>query len=194
MVTVTLTGTEVLSHQKTTLKKISFELEKKDGSKIRQSREVFEHGNAASCLLYNKAENTVLLTRQFRIATFINGNPSGMLLEAPAGLLEVGEDPAVTMIREIKEETGYEVSGVQKVYEAYSSPGSYTELLHLYVAGYDKEKKVAEGGGLKEEGEDITLVELPFPEALQRMEKGEIKDAKTILLLQYAVWKRLLQP
>ncbi len=192
MTKVNITHTEILSEQSTTLKKITYEIEKTNGEKASQTREVLDHGNAAACLLYNKKAGTVLFTRQFRIASFVNGNPSGMLLEVPAGLLEENEDPSESMLREIKEETGYEVTGVQKVYEGYSSPGAYSELLHLFVAEYTRGDKVADGGGLEEEGEDITVVELPYAKALERLEKGEIKDLKTILLLQYAAWKGLL--
>jgi nudix-type nucleoside diphosphatase (YffH/AdpP family) len=192
MAKITINSTKILSDEHYTLKRIDFGIEKKDGSCEQQQREVFDHGNAATALLYNKAEQTILLTRQFRIATYVNGNTSGMLLETPAGLLEEGEDPADSIIREIKEETGYEVKQVQKVYEAYTSGGSLTELLYMYVAEYTRDQKVAEGGGLEEEGEEITVVEIPFAEAVQKLEQGQIKDAKTIMLLQYALIKDLL--
>lgn len=91
MANVKITNTEILSDERYTLKKISFDLQKEDGSWQSQSREVFDHGNAAAALLYNKDKQTLILTEQFRLPTYINGNTSGMLLEAPAGLLDEGK-------------------------------------------------------------------------------------------------------
>lgn len=182
----------ILSKGKTTLTRYEYELKTKSGEWKGQRREIFDHGNAATVLLYNPDEKTVLLTRQFRLATYVNGNADGMLTETPAGLLEEGEAPEKTMLREIKEETGYEIENVQKIYEAYSSAGAYTELIHFYVAPYRKNQKVEEGGGLKEEGEELDVLEVPFAEALRMLEAGEIRDLKTILLLHYAQVKGLL--
>jgi len=192
MAEVKLKNTEILSDAHYLLKKVSFDLKKKDGTWQTQEREVYDHGNAATALLYNKAQRTIILTRQFRVPTYLNGNPTGMLLETCAGLLEEGEDPDETIIREIKEETGYAIDAVQKIYEAYTSAGSLTELLYLYIAEYRKEQKVSTGGGLPDEGEEIKIVELDFDEALQLMDSGGIKDVKTILLLQYARFKQIL--
>jgi len=192
MAEVKLKNTEILSDAHYLLKKVSFDLKKKDGTWQTQEREVYDHGNAATALLYNKAQRTIILTRQFRVPTYLNGNPTGMLLETCAGLLEEGEDPDETIIREIKEETGYAIDAVQKIYEAYTSAGSLTELLYLYIAQYKKEQKVSTGGGLEDEGEEIKIVELDFDEALQLMDSGGIKDVKTILLLQYARLKQIL--
>lgn len=193
MANVKITKTEILSDEHFTLKKISFDLQKEDGNWNHNSREVFDHGNAAAALLYNKDKQTIILTEQFRLPTYINGNPSGMLLEAPAGLLDEGEDPADTMKREITEETGYEISDVRKVYEAYTSAGSITELLYLYIAEYREHQKTGEGGGLKEEGEHIKVIEMPFSEATELLEQGKIRDAKTIILLQYALLNALIK-
>jgi nudix-type nucleoside diphosphatase (YffH/AdpP family) len=192
MAEVKINGEEILSQQKTVLKKIDFSLQQIDGTWQDQQREVFDHGNAVTALLYNKEKRTVLLTKQFRIATFLNGNKSGMLLEACAGLLEEGETPEQTMLREIKEETGYEVKTVEKLFDAYSSPGAYKELVHYFLAPVTEKQKTGEGGGLAEEGEDVKLVELPFEKAVQMVSNGEIKDAKTIVLLLYAQVNKLL--
>lgn len=192
MAKVHIKATEILSDEHYTLKKITFDIVKKDGSTEAQSREVFDHGNAATALLYNRQAQTIILTHQFRIATFVNGNESGMLLETPAGLLEKDEHPRDSILREIKEETGYEVPDVQQVMAVYSSAGSLTERIYLFVAEYQKDQKVAAGGGLEEEGEEITVKEIPFSAAIDMMQHGEIKDAKTVLLLQYAVIHGLL--
>lgn len=192
MAQVKIKKAEVLSDEHYILKRYTFDIQKKNGEWETQDREIFDHGNAATVLLYNKEKRTVILTKQFRIATYVNGNNSGMLIETPAGLLEGDEDPAKGMIREIEEETGYEIPEVQKIYEAYTSAGVLTELVHFYVAHYTTKQKVSEGGGLEEEGEELKVMEVPFEKALQMIESGEIRDVKTIMLLHYAQVKQLL--
>ena len=182
---VQLVQTEILSDNWYTLRKITFEIEKPDGTTETQSREAYDRGNGAVILLYNKLQNSVVLTRQFRLPTYINGNKTGMLIEACAGLLEQ-ESPDECIKREAMEETGYNVSNVKKIFEAYMSPGSVTEILHFFVAEYSKTDLLHSGGGVKEEEEDIEVLELAFKDALSMIESGEIKDAKTIMLLQYA--------
>ena len=183
---------EILSHLQYTLKKVQFELRNKHGKWKAQEKEVYDHGNATAALLYNKAKRTIILTKQFRLPTYLNGNPSGMLLEACAGLIDDNESPEETIKREIKEETGYSITAVKKVYEAYTSAGSLTEMLYLYIAEYDEGQKVSKGGGLEEEGEEIKIVEMNFDQALALMDQGEIKDAKTLILLQYIRLKQFL--
>lgn len=183
--------TEILSDNWYTLKKVTFNIQKKDGSTETQSREAYDRGNGAVILLYNKISNTVILTRQFRLPTYINGNSTGMLIEACAGLLD-NDNPEECIKRETEEETGYKISKVEKIFEAYMSPGSVTEILHFFVAEYSKEMKITNGGGLEDEGEDIEVLELAFNEALSMIDSGEIKDAKTIMLLQYIRLKNLL--
>lgn len=189
---VRIKAEKVLSNEQYTLKRYDIEVKNKKGEWTQQSREVFDHGNAATVLLYNTEEKTVILTRQFRLATFVNGNPGGMLVETPAGLLEEGEAPETTMLREIKEETGYAVQEIKKIYEAYSSAGAFTEIIHFYVAPFRREQKVEKGGGLEEEGEELSVMEVPFAEALRMLEAGDIRDLKTIMLLHYAQAKGLL--
>jgi len=179
-----ITKTEILSDNWYTLKKITYEYTQKDGTVQTQSREAYDRGNGAVIPLYNKESNTVILTRQFRMPTFINGNADGMMIEACAGLLDQ-DNPEDCIRRETEEETGYKIKAVQKVYEAYMSPGSVTEILYFFVAEYSKEMKVSEGGGLEEEAENIEVLEYDFNEALKMVSNGNIKDAKTIMLLQY---------
>jgi len=156
-----------------------------------QSREAYDRGNGATILLYNKEQKTVILTRQFRLPTFVNGNESGMMIEACAGLLD--KDNAEDCIRrETEEETGYKITDVRKIFEAYMSPGSVTEILYFFIAEYAKEMKVSEGGGLEQEEENIEVLELPIKEAMQMVDNGEIKDAKTIMLLQYIKLQHIL--
>jgi GDP-mannose pyrophosphatase NudK len=188
---VSILETEILSKNWYTLKKITYAYDKKDGTRHQQTREAYDRGNGATILLYNAASKTVILTRQFRLPTFINGNPDGMLIEACAGLLDT-DNPEDCIRRETEEETGYKISDVRKIYEAYMSPGSVTEILHFFVAAYTASMKIGEGGGLEQEQENIEVLELSFYKAMQMMEQGEIKDAKTIMLLQYAKLNHLL--
>jgi GDP-mannose pyrophosphatase NudK len=183
--------TEILSDNWYTLKKVTYEYLKKDDSLQIQTREAYDRGNGATILLYNKEQKTVILTRQFRLPTFINGNDTGMLIEACAGLLDK-DSPEDCIRKETEEETGYKVSNVQKIFEAYMSPGSVTELLHFFIAEYHKSMKVTEGGGITHEQEDIDVLELDFTRAFSMISTGEIKDAKTIMLLQYALINYLL--
>jgi GDP-mannose pyrophosphatase NudK len=175
--------TEVLSDNWYVLRKITFKIRKADGSWQTQSREAYDRGNGATILLYDLTRRTVILTRQFRMPTYVNGNSSGMLTEACAGLLDK-DDPEAAITRELQEETGYDVRSVKKVMQAYMSPGSVTEILHFFVAEYSQASRVSAGGGVDEE--DIEVVELPFDAALRQIASGEICDAKTIMLLQYA--------
>lgn len=183
--------TEILSDNWYTLKKVTFNIQKKDGTIEQQSREAYDRGNGAVILLYNKKSETIILTRQFRLPTFINGNPTGMLIEACAGLLD-DDDPEDCIRRETEEETGYKISKAEKIFEAYMSPGSVTEILHFFIAEYSTEMKITEGGGLDEEGENIEVLELSIDKALEMIDSGEIKDAKTIMLLQYLRIKNIL--
>lgn len=183
--------TEILSNNWYTLKKITYDYQKKDGSWQAQNREAYDRGNGATILLYNKHSKTVILTRQFRLPSFINGNDTGMLIESCAGLLD--KDNAEDCIkRETEEETGYKISTVQKIFEAYMSPGSVTEMLYFFIAEYSSDMKVNEGGGVVHEQEDIEVLEIKFDTALGMIESGEIKDGKTILLLQHLRLKNLL--
>lgn len=177
--------TELLSDNWYILNKVTLEYQKKDNTWETQIREVYDRGNGAVILLYNSIHKTVVLTRQFRLPTYLNGNETGMLIEACAGLLDQ-DNPEQCIIRETEEETGYRLSSVKKVFETYMSPGSVTEILYFFVGEYNADMKVSEGGGVVTEHENIDVLELPFEEAYSMIESGQIKDAKTIMLLQYA--------
>lgn len=177
--------TELLSDNWYILNKVTFDYLTKDNTLISQKREVYDRGNGAAILLYNTKQKTVILTRQFRLPTYLNGNDSGMMIEVCAGLLDE-DHPEQCIIRETEEETGYRVSSVRKVFESYMSPGAVTEILYFFVGEYDESMKVSEGGGVEHEQENIDVLEFTFDEAYSMIESGEIKDAKTIMLLQYA--------
>lgn len=188
---IKITNTEVLANNWYTLRKITFDYQKKDGTTETQVREAYDRGNGATILLYNKANQTVILTRQFRMPTYLNGNETGMLIEACAGLLD--QDNAEDCIkRETEEETGYLVNDVRKIFEVYMSPGSVTEIVHFFVGEYTKDMKVNDGGGVEDEQENIEVLEFSFDQAYAMIANGEIKDAKTIMLLQYAKINNLL--
>jgi len=183
--------TEILSDNWYVLRKVKYEFLGNDGKWQKLTREAYDRGNGATILLYNKNSKTVILTRQFRMPSYLNGNEDGYLIECCAGLLD--KHNAEDCIRkETEEETGYKISHVQKVFEAYMSPGSVTEILYFFVAEYSKEMKISDGGGADDEHENIEVLELPFVKALNMVKTGEIKDGKTIMLLQYAQINHLL--
>jgi len=182
---VRIVDVQLLSDNWYVLKKTTFDYQRRDGSWQRQSRETYDRGNGATILLYNRERKTVVLTRQFRFPAFVNGTPDGMLIETCAGLLDQ-DDPATCIRRETEEETGYRIADVRKVFEAYMSPGSVTERLFFFVGAYQPRDKVSAGGGEQHEGEDIEVLEPTLDAALAMVERGEIRDGKTIMLLQYA--------
>lgn len=180
---VRIQKTEILSDNWYTLKKITFDFQKKNGSWVNQNREAYDRGNGATILLYNKDLKTVILTKQFRLPTYINGNEDGMLIETCAGLLDA-DNAEDAIRRETEEETGFTLKDVKKVYEAYMSPGSVTEILFFFIAEYSRDMKTSAGGGVGDH-EDIEVLELPFDKAYSMIGTGEIKDGKTIMLLQH---------
>ena len=169
------------------LKATTFDWRRADGSWQTQSRETYDRGNGAALLPYNLAAGTVVLTRQFRYPAYVNGH-DGLLIEAAAGLLD-NASPEQRIRAEVEEETGYRLGEIHKIFECFMSPGSVTEKLHFFVAEYDAAMRVGDGGGLESEGEEIGVLELPFDEAMAMIERGEIADAKSIMLLQYAALK-----
>lgn len=187
---VRLLGTEELAHDWTRLSKTRFELRTRDGRTLRTAREVYHLGDGAAVLLYNRAQGTVLLTRQFRLPALLKGSPDGLLIEASAGLIEPGDDPEACARREVEEETGLRLGPLQPVFQAYMSPGSVSQRLHLFCAEYPPGQARA-WGGLAEEGEDIEVLELSLAQALAMVYDGRIEDGKTIMLLLHAALRGL---
>ncbi len=181
---------ETLSDDWYVLKKTTFEYRRKDGTWQKQSRETYDRGNGATILLYNRERRTVILTRQFRFPAYVNQH-DGMLIEACAGLLDQS-NAEEAIRRETEEETGFRVSNVTRVFEAFMSPGSVTERLYFFVAEYDDDARLTDGGGLHSDGEDIEVLEINFQEAMRMIDSGEIMDGKTIMLLQYACIHHLM--
>lgn len=181
---------ETLSDNWYILKKFTFDQQRRDGEWQRQTREVYDRGNGATILLYNRDRKTVILTRQFRFPVFINGH-EGDLIEAAAGLLD-NMDPESRIKAEAEEETGFKVTRVRKIFEAYMSPGSVTEKLYFYLAEYQPQDRTGAGGGIKSEGEDIDVLEIALEEALRYVETGQIVDGKTIMLLYHVALKGIV--
>ncbi|UMB59554.1 NUDIX domain-containing protein [Lutibacter sp. A80] len=167
------------------LDKVNFDYKTKDGIWQNQSRECYDRGDGACILLYNPLKKTVILTKQFRMPSYLNENEDGMMLEVCAGLLDK-DDPFTCIKKEAEEETGYKINNPTKVFELYSTPGAVTEKIHYFIAEYNDAMKISEGGGLEEETEEIEVIEFNFEETLNLIKTGEICDAKTVILLQYA--------
>jgi GDP-mannose pyrophosphatase NudK len=188
---IKVTNTKLLSDNWYILNKVTFSYQKENEKIQTHVREVYDRGNGAGILLYNSIKKTVILTKQFRLPTFLNGNKTGMMIEVCAGLLDE-DNPEECIIRETEEETGYRIRKVEKVTQTYMSPGAVTEILYLFTGEYDESMKVSEGGGLASEQENIEVLEYTFEEAYAMIESGEIVDAKTIILLQHAKIKGLI--
>jgi nudix-type nucleoside diphosphatase (YffH/AdpP family) len=187
---VRILDTQVLSDDWYLLKKTTFDFLRRDNVWQRLSRETYDRGNGATVLLHDRRRDTVVLTRQFRFPAFVNGH-DGMLIEAPGGLLD-NASPEARIRAEVEEETGYHVQHVEKVFEAFMSPGSVTEKLFFFIADYESTSKVGPGGGIEAEGEDIEVIELPLDDALAMIRQGDIVDGKTIMLLQHAALRRFV--
>lgn len=183
--------TEILSDRYFTYKSVAYDYLDRNGKTQRQTREVLDRGDGVTILLYHRERRTVLLTRQFRLPPFLNQHPDGFLIETCAGAQEQ-EGPEESIRRETEEELGYQIGPMEKVFSAYMSPGAVTEVVHFFIAEYTDEMKVHDGGGHPEEQEEIEAIELTLPEALAKIRSGEICDAKTIMLLQYAALKQLV--
>ncbi|WP_052282339.1 GDP-mannose pyrophosphatase NudK [Kluyvera genomosp. 1] len=173
---------KILSENYFVLRNITYDLTQRDGQIVQHKREVYDRGNGATVLLFNRQKQSVVLVRQFRVATWVNGNADGMLIETCAGLLD-DDEPEDCIRKEAIEETGYQVKNVRKVFQLYMSPGGVTEIVHFFIAEYDDRLRENAGGGVEDEAIDV--LELPFSQALTMIQNGEICDGKTVILLQY---------
>lgn len=106
------------------------------------------------------------------------------LLELPAGTREPNEDPDVTAARELAEETGYRLGRLRRLSEFYTSPGILTERMLLYLA-----ENLQAGDPDPEPGEELQREIIPWPQAVQLVYNGEIRDGKTMVGILY--WDRL---
>jgi GDP-mannose pyrophosphatase NudK len=168
------------------LKQYIIEYMRKDGRVEEQIREIYNSGDGAAVLLYNPEERKILLIRQFRLPVLLSGHPDGFIIECCAGMLD-DLDPEQAIIKEIEEETGFRIQDVVKIFEAYATPGAHMEKIHFYTAKYDSSMKLHAGGGDLGEQEDIEILEYGYQEIPDLMKSGHIIDAKTLILLQWAM-------
>ncbi|QJD95560.1 NUDIX domain-containing protein [Mucilaginibacter robiniae] len=185
MAEIQITNCETLSDRKFPLKYYTFQKPDTKGAMHPQENEVYFRPDAVAVLLYNAELKTFLFTRQFRLPTYLNGNDEGYLVETCAGLIDEGETPDQAAIREVNEELGYKIADLNKVGAVYTSGGGITEYIHLFIAPYNDTMKQGEGGGAKGEGEDITILEIGFDEAYEKLKQGAVNDAKTVIVLQH---------
>jgi len=176
---------EVLSDAWYVLRRATFEQQLADGRWITAQREAYDRGNGAVALLHNRERDTILLVRQYRLPAHLNDHVDGMLLEAPAGLLDDGEDAEQALRREIEEEVGHRVGPLRKLFRLYMSPGSVTEHLTFFAAEYDDRTRTSAGGGATDDGERIDVVEVTLDDAVRMIASGQICDGKSVLLIQW---------
>ncbi|WP_298364893.1 NUDIX domain-containing protein [uncultured Lutibacter sp.] len=188
---VKIKNTKNLSNDWYKLDKVTFDFQTKDGNWQEQIRESYDRGDGACILLYNSKEKKVVLTKQFRLPSYLNGNDDGMMIEVCAGLLDE-QDPITCIKNEAEEETGYKIAEPKQVFVLYSTPGAVTEKIHYFITEYSNDMKISDGGGLEEETEEIEVLEIDFSKAIEMVATGEICDAKTVVLLQYAQVNKLL--
>lgn len=168
-----------------TLRQYVINYTRRDGRKEEHIREIYDSGDGAAVLMYNPGAKKILLIKQFRLAVLLNSDTDGFILECPAGMLDQ-QHPEETIIKEIREETGYEILKVTKIYEAFATPGAHKEKIHFFVAQYDAENLKHKGGGDISEQEDIEVFEFSYEEIPVLLSSGHIIDSKTIVLLQWA--------
>jgi nudix-type nucleoside diphosphatase (YffH/AdpP family) len=158
------------------------------GSQV--EREVIDHGNAGVVLAVNRVRKVAVLVRQWR-APLIADGADPFLLEACAGIIDPGEEPEETARREAEEEIGYRIGAMRKVAIVLPSAGTLTERMHLFIAEVTDDQRTENGGGVAHEGEDIEVVEVPLATLFKQARRGEIADAKTLILVQQLMLEAL---
>jgi GDP-mannose pyrophosphatase NudK len=179
----TIIGETLLAAGRFDLSRTDIEVVEEDGATRLLSHEVYRHGKAAAVLLYNSERSVVTLVRQFRAGAYLCDGALATI-EVCAGMLD-GDAPAACVIREAFEETGLSIADPRHAFDAYMSPGGTTEKIACFVAAYGEQDRSGKGGGVDVD-EHIEVIEIPFADALGKIARGEIADAKTIALLYYA--------
>jgi GDP-mannose pyrophosphatase NudK len=191
MADIQILNSKTLSCTKYLLEEITFSHTNRKGKKQISKWEIYHRSLAATILLYDPDRRMILLAKQLRLPVYLK-DQSGYLIETCAGMIDKDELPEQSIIREVEEELGYRISEIEQIAEAYLSPAAITEYIYFFVGKYTPEMKVSEGGGKEDEGEDIRNIEWSFDEAKQKLLNGEIRDVKTILLLQHAVIRGII--
>lgn len=145
----------------------------------------FDRGDSVGAIIYHATNKTLLFVRQFRYPIFTKDEENAWSLEIVAGVIEAKESPEEAMIKEIKEEIGFQVRQLRPLFSFYPTPGGSNEKVFLYFARVTQEDQIAPAGGLIEEGENIQLLEIPTKIAFDMLASGEFYDAKTIIALQW---------
>lgn len=180
---IRICGIETIADAKGKLICVQYEQRRRNGELQSRRREVYDHGNSAVILPYDPDRNTVLLARQLRLPIFLQDGTE-RTLEACAGKLE-GEKAERRIVKEMQEELGYKVCDVERLFELYVSPAAIMEKIVFFTCVYSPANRVSDGGGLKDEGEDIEVVETTLEDAAAMIATGEIVDAKTVVLIQH---------
>jgi len=153
------------------------------GGSMTIAREVLCGPHVAMILLYNPATDEILMNKQFRIGAFVGGAEDPFLLECAAGCIDEGETPEQAAVREAREETGCEISELERIGACYSNPGNLNQKFHLFAGCIDQ---AAPGfHGHTEEGEDIETVLLPAKDVIAMLDNDEILQAPAALMLHW---------
>ena len=153
------------------------------------TREIEHHGHAVAVLPYDPERRTALLVSLPRApAIWADGPPE--LLEAVAGMVD-GEDAEACARREAMEEAGVELHELERVGTAFASPGVSSERLQLFLAPYAAADRTGVGGGIADEHELITIMEVPLEQLWAWAEAQRIEDMKTLALI---LWLKVRRP
>lgn len=163
---------------------VTVESTNRHGETLRQEREVIDHGDASVVLTVDRARRVAIMVRQWRAPLIVNGDDP-YLLEACAGIVDPGESPEQTARREAEEEIGARIGTLRRIGTVVPSAGTLTERMHLFVADVSDADRASEGGGKPGEGEDIEVVEIALDRLFDMARRGEIADAKTLILVQH---------
>jgi nudix-type nucleoside diphosphatase (YffH/AdpP family) len=145
----------------------------------------FDRGDSVGAIIYNSTNQLLVFVKQFRYPIYTKDQDNAWSLEIVAGVIEDDDSSEAAMIKEIKEETGYQTNKLKALFSFYPTPGGSNEKVFLFFARVNQEDRIYRGGGLAEEGENIELVEIPIKTAFEMLKSGEIYDAKTIIALQW---------
>ena len=147
-----------------------------------------DRGDSVAALIHDVQNDVLLMAEQFRYPTHEKG--PGWLTEIVAGMIDDGETPSDSMKREIWEEVGYRVSSLQHIGTFYVSPGGSSERIHLYYSAVDQADRGSNGGGELSEGENLLVLTIPVDQALEKLDRGQVMDAKTMIALQWLALNR----